>query len=30
MFASIVIALGGGVLSLPTIGRYRRRVIFWM
>ena len=27
---TIVIALGGGLLSLPAIGRYRRRVIFWM
>jgi ABC-type polysaccharide/polyol phosphate export permease len=24
------IALGGGLLALPVIGRYRRRVIFWM
>jgi hypothetical protein len=28
--STIVIALGGGLLSLPVIGRYRRRVIFWM
>ncbi len=27
---TIAIALGGGVLSLPVIGRYQRRVIFWM
>ena len=27
---TIAIALGGGLLSLPVIGRYRRRVIFWM
>jgi ABC-type polysaccharide/polyol phosphate export permease len=27
---TITIALGGGVLSLPVIGRYQRRVIFWM
>jgi lipopolysaccharide transport system permease protein len=27
---TIVIALGGGFLSLPAIGRYRRRLIFWM
>jgi lipopolysaccharide transport system permease protein len=25
-----VIAIGGGLLSLPLIGRYRDRVIFWM
>jgi ABC-type polysaccharide/polyol phosphate export permease len=24
------IALGGGLLALPVIGRYRRRIIFWM
>ena len=24
------IALGGGILALPVIGRYQRRVIFWM
>ncbi len=24
------IALGGGVLSLPVIGRYQQRVIYWM
>jgi ABC-type polysaccharide/polyol phosphate export permease len=27
---TIAIALGGGLLSLPVIGRYQRRVIFWM
>jgi lipopolysaccharide transport system permease protein len=27
---SSVIALCGGLLSLPAIGRYRQRVIFWM
>jgi lipopolysaccharide transport system permease protein len=27
---TMAIALGGGVLSLPVIGRYHRRVIFWM
>jgi homopolymeric O-antigen transport system permease protein len=27
---TIGIALGGGVFSLPVIGRYQRRVIFWM
>jgi homopolymeric O-antigen transport system permease protein len=27
---TIAIALGGGVLSLPVIGHYQRRVIFWM
>jgi homopolymeric O-antigen transport system permease protein len=27
---TIAIALGGGLLSLPVIGRYRQRVIFWM
>jgi lipopolysaccharide transport system permease protein len=27
---TIAIALGGGLLSLPVIGRYHRRVIFWM
>jgi homopolymeric O-antigen transport system permease protein len=27
---TIAIALGGGILSLPVIGRYQRRVIFWM
>ena len=27
---TIAIALGGGLLSIPLIGRYRRRVIFWM
>lgn len=27
---TIAIALGGGVLALPVIGRYQRRVIFWM
>jgi lipopolysaccharide transport system permease protein len=27
---TIVIALGGGLVSLPVIGRYRPRVIFWM
>jgi lipopolysaccharide transport system permease protein len=27
---TIAIALGGGLLSLPLIGRYQRRVIFWM
>jgi len=27
---TIAIALGGGVLSLPLIGHYQRRVIFWM
>jgi ABC-type polysaccharide/polyol phosphate export permease len=24
------VALGGGLIALPVIGRYRRRVIFWM
>jgi lipopolysaccharide transport system permease protein len=24
------IAIGGGLLAIPVIGRYRRRVIFWM
>jgi ABC-type polysaccharide/polyol phosphate export permease len=24
------IALGGGLLALPLIGRYQRRIIFWM
>jgi lipopolysaccharide transport system permease protein len=27
---TIAIALGGGLLSLPLIGHYQRRVIFWM
>jgi ABC-type polysaccharide/polyol phosphate export permease len=27
---TIAIALGGALLSLPAIGRYRRRIIFWM
>jgi ABC-type polysaccharide/polyol phosphate export permease len=27
---TIAIALGGGLLSLPVIGRYRRRVIYWI
>jgi ABC-type polysaccharide/polyol phosphate export permease len=27
---TIVTALGGGLLSLPVIGRYSRRVIIWM
>ena len=27
---TIAIALGGGIVALPLIGRYRRRVIFWM
>jgi lipopolysaccharide transport system permease protein len=27
---TIALALVGGVLSLPVIGRYQRRVIFWM
>jgi homopolymeric O-antigen transport system permease protein len=27
---TVVIALGSGSLSLPVIGRYQRRVIFWM
>ncbi len=27
---TIAFALGGGLLALPVIGRYRRRVIFWM
>jgi ABC-type polysaccharide/polyol phosphate export permease len=29
VFTSIV-AFGGGLLSLPLIGRYRQRVIFWV
>ena len=28
--STIVIAFGGAVLALPLIGRYHRRVIFWM
>ena len=27
---TIAIAFGGGLLALPLIGRYRRRVIFWV
>src|SRR5262245_52616783 len=27
---TVAIALGGGLLSLPVVGRYRRRIIFWM
>lgn len=27
---TVAIAVGGGLLALPTIGRYRQRVIFWM
>ncbi len=29
-FVTIAIAFGGGVLALPVIGQYWRRVIFWM
>jgi len=25
-----VVALGGGLVALPVIGRYQRRIIFWM
>jgi lipopolysaccharide transport system permease protein len=28
--STIAIALGGGLIGLAVIGRYRRRVIFWM
>jgi lipopolysaccharide transport system permease protein len=28
--ATIAIAVGGGIVALPLIGRYRQRVIFWM
>jgi ABC-type polysaccharide/polyol phosphate export permease len=28
--SSAVIAIGGAVLALPVIGRYQRRVIYWM
>lgn len=27
---TITIALGGAILAFPLIGRYRRRVVFWM
>jgi lipopolysaccharide transport system permease protein len=28
--SAAVIAFGGGLLSLAAIGRYQRRIIFWM
>jgi lipopolysaccharide transport system permease protein len=27
---TIAVALGGGLIALPVIGRYQRRIIFWM
>jgi ABC-type polysaccharide/polyol phosphate export permease len=28
--STAVIALGGGLIALVVIGRYQRRIIFWM
>jgi ABC-type polysaccharide/polyol phosphate export permease len=28
--STLVIAVGGAMIALPLIGRYQRRVIFWM
>jgi hypothetical protein len=28
--AALLMTFGGGLMALPVIGRYQRRVIFWM